>query len=92
MNQINLESKDAENIGREFLKKLPPNYSWSQTPIEYVVSLENKIFEIDNVLNQCSELIDEGGSKYPGKSYEEGVQDALLWLRGDGLNPLCDSD
>ena len=54
MNQINLESKDAENVGREFMKKLPPNYSWSECPTEYVVSLEDKIFELEQELHNCA--------------------------------------
>ena len=48
--------------------------------------------QIDDVLNQCSDQLDEGGSKYHGLSFEEGVRDAIQWLRGDGPNPLGDSD
>jgi hypothetical protein len=46
--------------------------------------------EIDDVLNQCMETADNGGSKFPGMSYEQGVQAALEWMRGDGTNPLDD--
>lgn len=38
--------------------------------------------EIDAVMNECSERIDDGDSKYPGMSYEQGVQAALDWMRG----------
>jgi len=44
--------------------------------------------QIDDVLNQCAEQIDEGGSKYPGMSFEQGVLDAINWLSGDGPNPI----
>lgn len=37
--------------------------------------------EVDQVLNWASEGID-GGSKYPGMSYEEGVRAAVDWLTG----------
>ncbi len=38
--------------------------------------------EVDEVLNFAAEALDEG-SKYPGMSYEEGIQNALLWLLGE---------
>lgn len=46
--------------------------------------------EIDNVLNTCMEQMDEGGSRWPGMSYEQGVEAALRWVRGEGPNPLDD--
>jgi len=42
--------------------------------------------EIDEILNWCAEGLDEG-SHYPGMSYEEGVQDAIQWLQGEGQRP-----
>jgi len=45
---------------------------------------------IDDVLNQCSEAADEGRSKFPGMTYEQGVEAALQWTRGDGSNPMDD--
>lgn len=41
--------------------------------------------EIDDVLNTCAEALDSG-SKFPGMSYEEGVEAAIRWLLDDG-NP-----
>lgn len=38
--------------------------------------------EIEGQLNKASEQIDAGGSAYPGKTYEEGVSEALGWLLG----------
>jgi hypothetical protein len=29
----------------------------------------------------------DAGSHYPGMSYEEGVQDAIQWLQGEGQRP-----
>ena len=46
--------------------------------------------QIDGVLNQCSEAADSGESKYPGMSYEQGVEAAIRWMQGDGSNPLDD--
>ena len=39
--------------------------------------------EISDVLNAAVEGID-GGSKYPGMSYEQGIQDMYLWVTGQG--------
>lgn len=44
--------------------------------------------EVDAVLNQCAESADSGESIYPGMSYEQGVEAALRWMRGEAGNPL----
>ena len=47
--------------------------------------------QIDEVLNQCSEAADSGRSKFPGMSYEQGVEAAIRWMQGDEKNdPLSD--
>lgn len=47
--------------------------------------------EVHNLLDKCSEISNgEDGSKYPGMSYEEGIQAAIEWMNGDGENPLED--
>lgn len=46
--------------------------------------------QIDDVLNECMERIDDGDSKYPGMSYEQGVEAAIRWMQGDGDNPMSD--
>jgi len=46
--------------------------------------------EIDTVLNQCAEAFDRGGSKYPGMTYEQGVEAAIRWLIKGGENPMTD--
>ncbi len=38
--------------------------------------------EIDGQLNTCYEQMDAGGSRYPGMTFEEGVQQALDWVTG----------
>ena len=44
---------------------------------------------IDQVLNQCSEIADNGGTKYPGMTYEQGVEAGIRWANGDdSTNPL----
>ncbi len=45
--------------------------------------------EIDDVLNACCEA-EEEGSNWPGMSYEQGVQAAILWMQGYGSNPMED--
>ena len=46
--------------------------------------------DINDVLNQCVEAEESGDSKYPGMSYEQGVQAAIRWMQGDGSNPMED--
>ena len=45
--------------------------------------------EVDALLNQCIEQEAEGGSKFPGMTYEQGITAGIDWLLGhaDG-NPL----
>lgn len=45
--------------------------------------------EIDDVLNQCAEASDSG-SRWPGMSYEQGVEAAIRWMQGDYEHPLSD--
>ena len=48
--------------------------------------------EIDDLLNQCVEAINEG-SKFPGMTYEQGIEAALCWalnLGRDSDHPLDD--
>ena len=47
--------------------------------------------EIENVISRVSSVIDEGGSIFPGMSYEEGVKMALEWATGQtDEHPLDD--
>ncbi len=39
--------------------------------------------EIDEALNLAAESIEHGKSKWPGMTYEQGIEDALLWLFGE---------
>lgn len=45
--------------------------------------------EIDDVLNECVESQNDG-SKFPGMSYEQGVEAAIRWMQGDGENPMTE--
>ena len=46
--------------------------------------------EIDDVLNKAADGIDNG-SKWPGMSYEQGVDAAIRWLTGETEdNPMED--
>jgi hypothetical protein len=45
--------------------------------------------QIDDVLNRCAEIADEGGTMYPGMTYEQGVAAGIRWASGDDqTNPL----
>ena len=46
--------------------------------------------EINDVLNQCVESENEGESRWPGMTYEQGVEAAIEWMQGDGPNPMED--
>ncbi len=43
--------------------------------------------QIDDVLDQCIQALDNG-SRWPGMSYEQGVEAAIRWMQGDGSHPL----
>ncbi len=45
---------------------------------------------IDDVLNQCSEAANSGYSKFPGMTYEQGVEAGLRWMQDDAPNPMED--
>jgi hypothetical protein len=39
--------------------------------------------EIDQLLNECCDQINTGGSKFSGMTYEQGLDAAIRWLTGD---------
>lgn len=44
--------------------------------------------EIDQVLEACVETEASGESKYPGMTYEQGVDAAIRWMQGGGDHPM----
>jgi hypothetical protein len=42
--------------------------------------------EIEEVIGNVTDQIAQGGSRYPGMSYEEGVDEALRWVQGNSDN------
>ena len=46
--------------------------------------------EIARVEGWASNNVVEGKSCFPSLSYEQGVLDTILWLRGDTENPPSD--
>ena len=42
--------------------------------------------EINRVMNWAAEAM-EKGSKFPGMTYEDGVEAAISWLIGDNKDP-----
>lgn len=52
-------------------------------------TLERNDEEIDAVLDKVAEITDQGGSRWPGMSYEEGVRAGINWLIGsDDESPM----
>ncbi len=47
--------------------------------------------EIDEQLNKAAEASDKG-TRWPGMSYEQGVEAALLWMRGDVDDPPIEDE
>ena len=46
--------------------------------------------EVDNVHNEALNAMDKG-TKFPGMSYEEGIDAAIRWMRGDTeVHPMAD--
>jgi len=39
--------------------------------------------DIDDVLNEVMEQVDQGGSRFPGMSYEAGLEAGILWVLGE---------
>lgn len=47
--------------------------------------------EINEVLGACAEAFEEGTTQWPGMTYEQGVEAAIRWMRGDNDdNPMKD--
>ena len=46
--------------------------------------------EMDAVINDCVESEENGESRWPGMTYEQGVKAALEWVQGYGEHPLTD--
>ena len=47
--------------------------------------------QIDDILNLCSERIEQGGSKFTGMTYEQGIDAAIQWILGnEDSNPMED--
>ena len=46
--------------------------------------------QINELLNECTDYEEEGTSKYPGMTYEQGIKAAIEWLLYDGIHPLDD--
>jgi len=44
--------------------------------------------EINDVIEQCRDAENEGSSKYPGMSYEQGVIAGILWVQGHEGDPI----
>ena len=38
--------------------------------------------EVDDLLNEVANAVDFGKAKWPGKSYEQGVEAGIRWLLG----------
>lgn len=43
--------------------------------------------EIDEQANRAADAIEKGRSRYPGMTFEEGVDETIRWMRGDQADP-----
>lgn len=43
--------------------------------------------QIDNVLNQCSDLEDSGANPFYGMTYAQGVKAGIEWMLGEADEP-----
>lgn len=39
--------------------------------------------DVDDLLNEVQDFIERGTTKFSGMTYEQGVEAAIRWLRGD---------
>lgn len=46
----------------------------------YIVRSEQQIWDL---LNQCAVAEENGTSKFPAMSYEQGIKNAIEWITGD---------
>ena len=44
--------------------------------------------QLDAVVDVCIEAEENGTTKWPGMTYEQGVKAALEWVQGYGEHPL----
>lgn len=43
--------------------------------------------QLDDLMNEVAQAA-EGGTKFPGMSYEDGITAVVEWLDGRGNNPM----
>ena len=48
--------------------------------------------QIKEQLDKAFDGIESGSSRYPGMSYEEGVNNAISWMLGDYADPPFDEE
>jgi hypothetical protein len=48
--------------------------------------------EIDDQLNKTAEAVDDGSTKWPGMSYEQGVENAIRWITGQSDDVPMEDD
>ncbi len=61
-------------------------------PFGYDVAMTPTEDQIDEQLNLAAAQEEEGGSKWPGMSYEQGVRAAIDWMRGFADEPPMADD
>jgi hypothetical protein len=43
--------------------------------------------EIDDLLNACADAEDRGRSKFPGMTFEQGIEQGIKWLTDPSKTP-----
>ncbi len=48
--------------------------------------------EIDEQLNRADGMVEKGGTKYRGMTYEQGVAEGIRWLTTNGHDKPCSDE
>jgi hypothetical protein len=48
-----------------------------------VYEIKRTTKQIDDLISKCWDQENEGGSKYPGMTFEQGIKEAIDWITGN---------
>lgn len=88
-----LDAGISNNSAPKTLPTSPVDFSaglfFKERDMSYKIKRSDE--EIDAVLNKVADQTDQGGTKYFGMSYEQGVAEGINWITGNQEeNPMGD--
>lgn len=90
MKQTNLMREDAAEIGEDFMKALPEDAQWGQSPVECYVAVQNRAHDLEANLRELLRLYDHradlGKREKAGEISPEELRKALLVYGREKLN------